>query len=151
MKVKLKDLIVLWKDYIPDIAEEVLNIELDEMQISQCFSIALKELRRYKKISLQALANIVDIPNPSISRYENGLVIPTIPQAIKLTAYFELPIELFVCLGLVGLEGGDLIEIYINFIHRMNAAKNKNREKRRGNVTHPQPNKSYRISTRLTK
>lgn len=151
MKVKLKDLIVLWKDCLPNISEDVLNVELDETQIAQCFSIALKELRRYKKISLQALADIVEIPNPSISRYENGLVVPTIPQAIKLTAFFELPIELFICLGLVGVEGGNLIDIYKNFTQRMNAEKYKNRERRRGNVTHPLPNKSYRVSTRLTK
>ena len=53
----------------------------------------------------------MDIPNPTINRYENGINIPTITQAVKLADYFDLSIELFIAMGLAAIyEDMDIIE-----------------------------------------
>lgn len=113
------------RDILGDIIERIPNncrndaifdSQIDESEIGQAFGLALKAARKVKDVSLIKLSEAVDIPNPSISRYENGLVVPTIPQAVKLTAYFGLNIELFIYIGLLGLQGDDMGSIYSELI-----------------------------------
>lgn len=141
MKVKIKEILGIYESLIPESGNEVKNFEMDETEVAKAFSIALKAVRKYKKISLQALAEQIDIPNPTISRYENGLVVPTLPQVIKIAYFFELPISLFILLGAMGLVGADndyLGEIYGNVIDRMNEAKAQQRKPNREQRRHAQ-------------
>lgn len=125
MKVKLKDIMGVYAEMLPLTADDndVLNYEVDEAEIGQAFGATLKTARSVKKLSLNELSKLVDIPNPSISRYENGLVIPTIPQAIKLASYFDLTVEQFIFLGIAGLKGGNITELYEKHTAQMKAAR----------------------------
>lgn len=133
MKLKIKDILSILSRLIPDIEgkNELMNYELDEVEMGKAFGTALKRLRNYKQISLNALSKEVDIPNPSISRYENGLVVPTIPQAMKLTTFFDLPIELFIYIGVMGTMGVDIEKYYEEYIQLIKQNNNQNREQRR--------------------
>ena len=133
MKIKVKDILWFIAEFLPDIRDEkeALDYEVDETEISQCFATALKALRRIKKLSLNALSEKIDIPNPSISRYENGLVTPTLPQAIKIATFFDLNIELFIYLGLMGTKGADIENLYQKFTEQMKGARKLNRQQRR--------------------
>lgn len=133
MKIKVKDILWIIAEVFPSIynSKEVLEYEIDETEIMQCFAVALKTLRRVKKLSLNAMSEKVDIPNPSISRYENGLVTPTLPQAIKIATFFDLNIELFIFLGLAGIKGGDIETMYQDYTVKMKSARALNRQQRR--------------------
>lgn len=84
--------------------------EFTEAEISKAFGNSLKALRSYKKLSLNALSEKVDIPNPTINRYENGINIPTITQALKLTDFFNVTIEEMVVFGMVDTKGEKIVE-----------------------------------------
>ena len=72
---------------------ENLSENFTEREIGKAFGNSLKKLRSHLKLSLNALSSLVDIPNPTINRYENGINIPTITQALKLSEFFHLSIE----------------------------------------------------------
>lgn len=110
---------IAFKSVLPNInalfsdRQEILNREFTEEEISKAFGYTLKKLREYKGMSLTALSKEIDIPNPTINRYENGVNIPTITQAIKITDYFDLQIELFIIMGLCAIyEEADIINLY---------------------------------------
>ena len=51
--------------------------------------------------------------NSTLNRYENGLRVPSIAQAIKIADYFGVNIEMMVMMGLAAKEEGtDIGAIY---------------------------------------
>ena len=112
MKITFKSILPSFNKIFAD-KQAILDKEFTEAEISKAFGVTLKKLREFKGLSLTALSKEVDIPNPTINRYENGVNIPTITQAIKITDYFDLSIELFVLMGLCALyEGTDITVHY---------------------------------------
>lgn len=104
--------------------QSVLDREFTEQEIGAAFGHTLKKLREYKALTLTALSKAIDIPNPTINRYENGVNIPTITQAIKITDYFELSVELFVIMGLCGIyENMDIIPFYQKIMDTIQEAR----------------------------
>lgn len=71
---------------------------IDKIKIA--FAKSLKELREHIGFSLIELEKITGINNPSLSRYENGKVEPSISQAIIIAEAFNLSIEDFILYGL---------------------------------------------------
>lgn len=59
--------------------------------------LRLKELRRHKQISQQALANAVGSSQSSINSYENNVYEPDINMLIKLANYFNVSIDYLIC------------------------------------------------------
>lgn len=93
--------------------KEILDREYTEEEIGQAFGHTLKLLREYEDLSLKALSKEIDIPFQTINRYENGVNIPTITQAIKIADYFHMSIELFVIFGLTSIhEHIDVLPYY---------------------------------------
>lgn len=112
MKISFKNLLIGFDDIL-NMKGDFADREFDENEIGKAFGITLKALRASKKLSLKNLSNIIDIPDATINRYENGINIPTITQAIKISEFFEIPIEIFVLLGLEHMENPiDIAENY---------------------------------------
>jgi len=84
---------------------------IDEKQAFIIFADNLRELRNYCHLSLNALAELVDIPNQTISSYENKTHTPSMIQAMKLTSYFGLTVEEFILCGLDSYPY-DITELY---------------------------------------
>ncbi len=103
MKIKFKNLLLGFDDIL-EMKNNFSSQEFDEIEIGKAFGITLKELRKHKNLSLKSLGNNVDIIDSTINRYENGINIPTITQAIKIAEFFEIPIEVFILLGLDHLQ-----------------------------------------------
>ena len=59
--------------------------------------LRLKELRRQKHISQQALAKAVGSSQSSINSYENNIYEPDINMLIKLANYFGVSIDYLIC------------------------------------------------------
>lgn len=53
----------------------------------------LKKLRRSKNISQKQLADILKIDQSAISKYENGVQLPELKIAIKISEYFETSLD----------------------------------------------------------
>lgn len=126
MKLKYKDLLAgqveIFKVRLPN--PEILEREFDETELARAFGLTLKTLRNYKKMSLNALSQEVGIPNPTINRYENAVNIPTIPQAMKLSSYFGMSVELFTVFGLANINDGmDIVEYYEKIISAFERTK----------------------------
>lgn len=111
--------------------ENYLNAELDETDIIKAFGAALKTMREIEKESLNTLSKEIDIPNPTINRYENGINAPTIPQIVKIVAHFKIPFEMFVFLGVLKLQGHDIESWYKTCRRELENAKQQNRAQRR--------------------
>lgn len=73
---------------------------LDEKQLFSLFADNLRELREYCKLSLVQLSALVDIPNQTLSSYENKTHVPSMMQAVKIAAFFHLTVEEFIVCGL---------------------------------------------------
>ena len=56
----------------------------------------LKELRKKKGLSQQALADILHVTQQSIYKYENGLAIPELDILIRMAEIFETSIDYLV-------------------------------------------------------
>ncbi len=84
---------------------------IDERQVLNLFGENLKELRGHCGISLQELAKLLEIPNQTISSYENKRHMPSLMQAIKISAYFDLTVEEFILCGLDEYPY-DIVELY---------------------------------------
>lgn len=129
MKIKFKDVVGHLSGQAKPIADNILEREFDEMDIARAFGYAVKTIRKYKKITLMQMEKELDIPNPTLSRYENGLNIPSMTQAIKIADYFDVGINLMVLFGLTAIyENYDFLPDYQKII---NAYHNVNREMRR--------------------
>jgi transcriptional regulator with XRE-family HTH domain len=101
-----------FKNIVPGIPDttKVLDREFTEEEIAKAFGDSLKKLRNYKKLSLNALSKLVDIPNPTINRYESGYHLPLITQGMKLAGFFDLSIECLVFFGLLAINEGEFVE-----------------------------------------
>lgn len=53
----------------------------------------LRQLRRLRELTLEALSKETGVPVSSLSRMERGLVRPTAPQQHVLAGYFGRPID----------------------------------------------------------
>ena len=53
----------------------------------------LKELRADREISQSALAEILSVSRQTVNAIENGKFDPSLTLAIKLTHYFEMPLD----------------------------------------------------------
>ena len=91
--------------------EETTEATVDEKQAFHIFAENLRELRSYCGLSLTELSVFVDIPNQTISSYENKTHIPSMVQAIKLASYFGLTAEEFILCGLDSYPY-DITELY---------------------------------------
>ena len=85
--------------------------QFSDEQLFSAFCDSFKELRKYCNLSLIKLGEKIDIPNQTLSTYENKTRTPSILQAIKITAYFGLTVEEFILCGLEKLPY-DIIELY---------------------------------------
>lgn len=56
----------------------------------EIFAKRLKELRQEKKIGQNALSNLLDMCNASISYYETDKQDPTVTNLVKLATYFDV-------------------------------------------------------------
>ena len=63
------------------------EFEVSEEEMAKAFAICLKDIRRFKRLTLKEVSENTDIPFQTIARYEKGENIPSIIQAYKL-AYF---------------------------------------------------------------
>lgn len=95
MKLKLKKTILE-----TGLDKAKFDLDFTELEIGKAFGKSLKALRKKKGFTLDELSKAVDIPNPTINRYENGINIPTITQALKLADFFEVTIEEMVARGI---------------------------------------------------
>lgn len=115
MKLTFRDLTLLFKNYMDPakIDEKIMEREFTENEIGEAFGIALKALRTHKGYSIDKLAKLIDMQNSTLNRYENGLRVPSIAQAIKIADYFEVNIEMMVMMGLAAKEeGADIGALY---------------------------------------
>jgi len=53
----------------------------------------LKELRADRELSQSALAEILSVSRQTVNSIENGKFDPSLTLAIKLTRYFEMPLD----------------------------------------------------------
>ena len=53
----------------------------------------LKELRASRELSQSALAEILSVSRQTVNSIENGKFDPSLTLAIKLTRYFEMPLD----------------------------------------------------------
>lgn len=83
-------------------------------KIKHAFAKSLKKLRLYVGFSLLDLEKLTGINNPSLSRYENGRVEPSLSQAIIIAETFQLKIEDFILYGLKETIDGNTIEDCFN-------------------------------------
>ena len=84
---------------------------IDEKQILAIFAENLRELRTHCGFSLVALAESLDIPNQTLSSYENKTHTPSMIQALKIASYFGLSVEEFILCGFDNYSY-DIIELY---------------------------------------
>ena len=115
MKLTFRNLTLLFKNYIDPakIDEKIMEREFTENEIGEAFGIALKALRTHKGYSIDKLAKLIDMQNSTLNRYENGLRVPSIAQAIKIADYFGVNIEMMVMMGLAAKEeGADIGALY---------------------------------------
>lgn len=115
MRLTFRNLTLLFKNYMDPakIDEKIMEREFTENEIGEAFGIALKALRTHKGYSIDKLAKLVDMQNSTLNRYENGLRVPSIAQAIKIADYFGVNIEMMVMMGLAAKEeGADIGALY---------------------------------------
>ena len=60
------------------------------------FAETLKQLRKTSGLSLRELSAAVGISHNNLSCYENGVVAPTLEMVVKLSLYFDVPVDYFV-------------------------------------------------------
>ena len=66
------------------------------MKYQKNFSERLVGLRKKQKITLQTLADILEIKQPSVSAYEVGKAFPTAHNLIKIALYFNVSIDFLI-------------------------------------------------------
>ena len=72
---------------------------INEKELLSIFAENMYELRAYCKLSLMELGKELDIPNQTLSTYENKVHVPSMLQAMKIASYFGLTIEEFIACG----------------------------------------------------
>ena len=91
--------------------EEITDSYIDEKQLLAIFAENLRELRTHCGFSLVELSGCLDIPNQTLSSYENKTHTPSMIQAIKIASYFGLSIEEFILCGFDDYAY-DIVEVY---------------------------------------
>ena len=91
--------------------EQTTENTVSEEEVLSRFAESLRELRTYCGVSLVTLGKSVEIPNQTLSTYENKVHTPSMLQAIKLAAYFGLTVEEFILCGFDEYPY-DIIELY---------------------------------------
>lgn len=125
MKLFIKDLLLGYEG-IFTVKDDILNTEIKEEDITKAFGLALKEVRKAQGITLRKMSEDIEIPNPTINRYENGQNIPSLLQAIKIANYFHISIELMLILGMTALiENVDIGRYYQQLRGALDEAKKK--------------------------
>ena len=108
------------------VKDDILNTEIKEEDITKAFGLALKEVRKAQGITLRKMSEDIEIPNPTINRYENGQNIPSLLQAIKIANYYHISIELMLILGMTALiENVDIGRYYQQLRGALDEAKKK--------------------------
>ncbi len=69
---------------------------MNTMRSMSMFAETLKRLRTDSGLSLRELSAAVGISHNNLSCYENGVVAPTLEMVVKLSRYFDLPVDSFV-------------------------------------------------------
>ena len=82
-----------------------------EKDIGEAFAKSLREIRKAAGLTLVQLGEIIGMPNQTLSAYERNIRVPSITQALNITAYFGFTIEDFITSGL-GLRNLDIVEEY---------------------------------------
>ena len=125
MKLFIKDLLLGYEGIIT-VKDDILSTEIKEEDIAKAFGLALKEVRKAQGITLRKMSEDIEIPNPTINRYENGQNIPSLLQAIKIANYFHISIELMLILGMTALiENVDIGKYYQQLRGALDEAKKK--------------------------
>lgn len=98
----------------------MISTNYEYNQIKGAFAKSLKTLRIYVGFSLVDLEKLTGINNPSLSRYENGKVEPSLTQAVIIAENFQLTVEDFILFGL-GLkpENTDCLDIIDYFNQKL--------------------------------
>jgi len=98
----------------------LISTNYEYNQIKGAFAKSLKTLRLYVGFSLVDLEKLTGINNPSLSRYENGKVEPSLTQAVIIAENFQLTVEDFILFGL-GLkpENTDCLDIIDYFNQKL--------------------------------
>ena len=91
--------------------EQTTEPRVDEKQVLAIFAENLRELRVHCGFSLVGLSEYLDIPNQTLSSYENKTHTPSMIQAIKIAAFFGVSVEEFVLCGFDSYPY-DIIELY---------------------------------------
>ncbi len=55
----------------------------------------IRFFRKYRHLSIDKLAVEIDVEKQSISKWENGVNYPTIPNIYKLSDVLDIPVEAF--------------------------------------------------------
>ena len=84
---------------------------IDEKTAFAYFAEHLRVLRTHCNLTLVQLAEQVDIPNQTLSSYENKTHMPSMMQALKIASFFHLTIEEFILCGFDGYPY-DITELY---------------------------------------
>ena len=72
--------------------DNLTKVTLTEEQRAE-FAVSLKLLRKIYHVSLVEVEELTGITNQSISRYENGLSVPSVFQAYKIAQCVGVTIE----------------------------------------------------------
>ena len=90
------------KKYIPASQfPKDLAIDYNDEDIAKAFGMSLRRLRKYKGLTLMELSKAVEVPNPTLSRYESGYNLPSILIGLKIADYFGVGIESMIAAGLL--------------------------------------------------
>lgn len=111
------------------------NVEYDltEEDCARAFGMSLRRLRRLKGLTLDQLSEQVEIPNPTLNRYESGYNLPSIFMAMKIVNYFDVNIEVSIMSGVLELEdisngkdteNAQYIEHFVGFNEKLSEALN---------------------------
>ena len=110
-RVQYKDLLGMFGYFMKDVPIDIMEKDFSDEEIGKAFGVSIKAFRTGKKISLRKMEEDIAIPAQTINRYENNKIIPTISQAFKISAYFQVPLDMFVLLGLANIfENADILK-----------------------------------------
>lgn len=66
---------------------------VSEEEMKTAFAVCLKDLRKYKKITLKQVSSETGIPIQTIARYESGENTPSVIQALKLAYFYKIELH----------------------------------------------------------
>ena len=78
--------------------------EISDERAAEAIATGLKEIRKRRGYTLKEVEKETEIPNPTISRYENKENIPSIVQTLKLCTFYDITIDEILLAGLMGEE-----------------------------------------------